>query len=240
MGVLVNNNCAIIVAAGKGTRMNAGINKVFLKLKEKPVLYYTLRAFQNNININNIILVLAESEIAYCKENIIDKYKMNKVTKVVKGGPNRQSSVRNGLLAAEGSEIVLIHDGARPFLDNRMIDEGIKYAKLYGACACGVEPKDTIKVKSSKGFAEGTLKRDTLFLVQTPQCFKYDLILTAHNKALENNIEATDDTMVAEENNNKIYLYKGSYNNIKITTPEDLPFGEKILDNLWSYIFNHN
>lgn len=227
----MNKKYAIIVAAGKGTRMNCKQNKVFLDLKGKPILYYTLKAFEDNNNIDSIILVLSDGEIEYCKDNVIDKFGIKKVCKIVKGGITRQNSVMNGLLAVEGCDFVLIHDGARPFIDNKIIDDGIKYAKIYSACACGVKPKDTIKIKSAEGFSEGTLKRDTLFSVQTPQCFKYDLILNAHKEAINNGIDATDDTALAEENGYSVYLYEGSYNNIKITTQEDLIIGEKILYN---------
>lgn len=226
----LERNCAIIVAAGKGSRMKAGMNKQFIKIRNKPILYYTLHAFENNKLIHDIVLVLAQDEIEYCKKNILDLYEFKKIKKIVQGGETRQRSVLNGLLAADGSDIVLIHDGARPFVDDRIIEDGIKYAKMYNACACGVEPKDTIKIKSEEGFSLNTPKRDTLFSVQTPQCFKYDLILNAHKKALEDNIYATDDTMIVEKYNQKVYLYNGSYNNIKITTPEDLLIGEKLLD----------
>ncbi|KYH28789.1 MULTISPECIES: 2-C-methyl-D-erythritol 4-phosphate cytidylyltransferase [Clostridium] len=226
----MGRNCAIIVAAGKGTRMKAKINKQFIKLKGKPILYYTLKAFEDNDLIDEIVLVLAKNEIEYCKDNILNKYKMNKIKKIVEGGSTRQDSVIRGLLAAKGNDVVLIHDGARPFVDNRIIEDGIKYANIYDACACGVEPKDTIKIKTEDGFSLNTPKRETLFSVQTPQCFKYDLILDAHKKALKEKIEATDDTMIVENYNHKVYLYEGSYNNIKITTPEDLIIGERILD----------
>lgn len=225
-------NCAIIVAAGKGTRMNSKINKQFLELREKPVLYYTLKAFEDNEFIDSIILVLAKNEIEYCKKNVLDKYKIKKVIKIVQGGHTRQHSVVNGLLAAKGSDIVLIHDGARPFVDNSIIEKGIKYAELYEACACGVNPKDTIKVRGTDNFSIDTLKREDLFSVQTPQCFKYDLILNTHQKALKDKFQATDDTSIVERYHHKVYLYEGSYNNIKITTPEDLIIGEKILENI--------
>lgn len=229
-------NCAIIVAAGKGTRMKSNINKQFLNLKGKPILFYTLSAFENNKSIHEIILVSSKEEIDYIKSNIIDKYNIKKVKKIVEGGSTRQQSVLNGLLSANGSEIVLIHDGARPFVDDNIIDNGIKYAKLHNACACGVVPKDTIKMKAEDGFSKCTLERDTLLSVQTPQCFKYNLILEAHKRALDDKIQATDDTMIMEQYNHRVYLYEGSYNNIKITTPEDLVVGERILETIDSYI----
>lgn len=228
----MGKNCAVIVAAGKGTRMKTKVNKQFLNLKDKPLLYYTLKTFCDNEYIDDIVVVLAKDEIEYCKKNIILKYGLNKIKVVVEGGNTRQESVINGLEAIEDCDIVLIHDGARPFVDKSIIEDGIKYAELYGACACGVKPKDTIKIKSDNGFSVQTPDRDTLFCVQTPQCFRYNIILECHKKANLEKVEATDDTMIVEKYNYKVYLYEGSYINIKITTPEDLVIGEKILDNL--------
>ncbi|ABK60992.1 MULTISPECIES: 2-C-methyl-D-erythritol 4-phosphate cytidylyltransferase [Clostridium] len=228
----MSKNCAIVVAAGKGTRMNTDINKQFINLKGNPILYYTLKKFQDNTSIDNIVLVLSKDEIGYCVENVLKKYHLDKVTHIVEGGKTRQESVISGLNAVKDSEIVLIHDGARPFIEDRIIEDGIKYAKLYGASACGVKVKDTIKVIAEDGFSKDTLKREELFSVQTPQCFKYDLILNCHKKALKDNIEVTDDTSVVESYGHRVYLYEGSYNNIKITTPEDLPMGESILENI--------
>lgn len=224
-------NCAIIVAAGKGTRMKAAKNKQFLCIKNKPILYYTLKVFEENSLIDDIVLVLAESEIEFCRENIIRKYNFNKIKKIVAGGKTRQESVLNGLYAANDSEIVLIHDGARPFVDSEMISNGIKFASVYGGAACGVIPKDTIKVRRQNGLSESTLERDKLFCVQTPQCFKYDIILECHKNALEQGVIGTDDTMIAEYFSENIYLYQGSYDNIKITTPEDLFIAEKLIEN---------
>ena len=160
----------------------------------------------------------------------IKKYDIKKVSKVVSGGKERQNSVYNGLSCLTNCDIVLIHDAARPFVDDRIIEEGIKYANIYGASASGMTPKDTIKVKDEKGFSLETPERNTLFSVQTPQCFKYDMIVNCHKKIAEEKIKVTDDTMVAERYGNKVYLYEGSYNNIKITTPEDLIIAEKILE----------
>ncbi|AEB74885.1 2-C-methyl-D-erythritol 4-phosphate cytidylyltransferase [Clostridium botulinum] len=227
----MSNNCAIIVAAGRGSRMKADINKQFIELDGKPILYYTLKKFQDNNFIDKIVLVLAKEEIEYCKKNILNKYSLDKVKKIVKGGSTRQESVINGILASEGSDIVLIHDGARPFVEDRVINDGIKYANLYGACACGVSVKDTIKVKREDGFSTETLKREKLFSVQTPQSFKYNLILESHRKVLSEKIQVTDDTSVVENCGHEVYLYEGSYNNIKITTPEDLVIGKTILEN---------
>lgn len=222
-------NYAVIVAAGKGTRMKANVNKQFLCIKNKPILYYTLKVFEENDLVDGIILVLAESEIDFCKENIINKYNISKIKKIVPGGNTRQESVLNGLEAAYGCDIVLIHDGARPFINNEIISNGIKFASIYGAAACGVTPKDTIKIKCQNGFSKNTLDRDALFCVQTPQCFKYNIIFECHKNALKLGLVGTDDTMIAEYFSQKVYLYEGCYDNIKITTPGDLHVSEKLI-----------
>ncbi|MCB2290323.1 2-C-methyl-D-erythritol 4-phosphate cytidylyltransferase [Clostridium sp. CS001] len=222
-------NCAVILAAGKGSRMKESINKQYLKINQHPILYYTLRAFSQSNYIDEIIVVVAEGEMEYCRKEIIEKYNFLKVKDVVIGGKERQDSVLKGLSAVSNCEIVLIHDGARPFINQSIISDAITYANLYGATACGVEPKDTIKIKDSLGFSVDTPERETLFCVQTPQAFKYNLILNCHKKINEEGIKVTDDTMVVERYGNKVYLYKGSYDNIKVTTPEDLEIGRQIL-----------
>lgn len=226
----MSKNCALIVAGGKGKRMGKDINKLFLTLKGKPILAYTLDIFQKCDLIDRIILVAAEDEIPYCKNEVILKYGIKKVKKVVAGGKERQESVQNGLCHIDEDEIVLIHDGARPFLNTQIIEQGIKYTKMFGACACGVEPKDTIKIKSVDGFSKSTPDRSSLFCVQTPQCFKAEIIKKAHEKVSKDKIAVTDDTMAAEYAGYKVYLFEGSYENIKLTTPEDLLIGEKILE----------
>ena len=226
----MSRNCAIILAAGKGSRMGETINKQYLKINKQPILYYTLKAFSQCNCIDEIIVVAAEGEIDYCKEEIIKKYNFLKVVDVVVGGSERQHSVLNGLKALSDCEIVLIHDGARPFISESIIRNAVLYAKLYGATACGVKPVDTIKIVDSSGFSVKTPDRAMLFCVQTPQAFKYDLILKCHKKISEEGICVTDDTMVVERYGNKVYLYEGSYNNIKITTPADLEIGRQILE----------
>lgn len=228
----MGKNYAVVVAAGRGKRMGANINKQFLSINNKPLLYYSLNTFSNSKLIDGIIIVCADSEIDYCKKEIVEKYKIKKVLEVVAGGKERQDSVYNGLKAIEDCDIVLIHDGARPFVTKDIIESGIKYAKLYGACTCGVVPKDTIKIKDEKGFSAETTDRDKLFSVQTPQCFKYNLIADCHQKLSEDSINVTDDTTVVEYYGHRVYLYEGSYKNIKVTTPEDLYIAEKIVEQI--------
>ncbi|MDD3225334.1 MAG: 2-C-methyl-D-erythritol 4-phosphate cytidylyltransferase [Clostridium sp.] len=227
----MSGKCALILAAGKGKRMGNDVNKIFLTLNNKPILAHTLNVFENCKDIDSIVLVAAKNEIEYCKNNIVSKYNIKKVKEIVEGGSERQESVYNGLKAIGSCNIVLIHDGARPFVSEKIISDGIKYAKVYGACACGVKPKDTIKVKNENGFSEETLNRDKLFCVQTPQCFKFDLILKAHENVILKKDRITDDTSAVELYGHKVFLYDGSYDNIKVTTPDDMAIGEKILKN---------
>ena len=219
---------AIILAGGKGTRMGANISKQYIKLKGKPILYYTIKRFSESKDIDKIILVLPKDEIDYCKEKVLDKYSLH-VDLIVEGGKERQDSVMNALNELIDEEIVLIHDGARPFVSQRIIDEGIKYARLYGASAPGVMPKDTIKIKGDNNFALSTPDRNTLVAIQTPQVFKIGIIKECHKKVKEEDIKVTDDTMVVETYGNKVYLYEGDYTNIKVTTPEDLILAEKLI-----------
>ncbi|MDO5039668.1 2-C-methyl-D-erythritol 4-phosphate cytidylyltransferase [Clostridium sp.] len=224
-------NSAIILAGGRGRRMGSDISKQYILINNKPILYYTLKKFINNDSIDEVILVLPEDEIEYCKREILKKYNLE-VNKIVCGGKERQDSVLNGLRSLENCDIVLIHDGARPFVSDRIITEGISFAKEFKAVAPGVMPKDTIKVKDDYGISEQTLNREKLVAVQTPQIFDYNLILSCHEKVKLQNMGVTDDTMVVEAFGNKVFLYDGEYTNIKITTPEDLVLGEYLSKNI--------
>ena len=219
---------AIVLAGGRGKRMNYHKSKQFIEIKGKPVLVYTLEKFIYNKSIDEVILVLPEDEVDYCKKEVLQKYSL-KVDRIVIGGKERQDSVFNALEAMEKANIVLIHDGARPFISEKIIEEGIKYANIYGAAAPGVTPKDTIKIKNEDNISVDTPDRNTLIAVQTPQCFKYDEIYQCHRKIKEENAIVTDDTSVVERYGHKVYLYEGDYTNIKITTPEDLILAERLI-----------
>lgn len=212
---------AIVLAGGRGKRMGSVQSKQYIDLNGKPILYYTLNHFINNKNIDKVILVIPEDELEFCRNEVLDKYNL-KIDSIAFGGKERQDSVYNGLKKADGSDIVLIHDGARPFVSERIIEEGIKYARMYGAAAPGVMPKDTIKVKNQESFSLETPDRNNLVAVQTPQVFDYNIIFGCHKKVKEKHLDVTDDTMVVELFGNDVYLYEGEYTNIKITTPEDL------------------
>lgn len=220
---------AIILAGGKGKRMNAKVSKQYMSLNEKPILYYTLKRFIESKVIDKVILVLSKDEIEYCKKEVLYKYNLD-IDIIVEGGRERQDSVFNALKYVSNDDIVLIHDAARPFVSDKIINKGIEYANLYGAAAPGVTPKDTIKIKNNNNFSISTPNRDSLVSIQTPQVFKGRIIKECHEKIRKENIAVTDDSMVVEKYDNKVYLYDGEYTNIKITTPEDLILAEKLIN----------
>ena len=205
--------------------MGYDVSKQFIHINNKPILYYTLKRFINCDLIDKIVLVLPKDEIDSCKNELLNKYSL-KVDYIIEGGAERQDSVYNGLKVLKDTDIVLIHDGARPFVGEEIILNGIENAKKYGAAAPGVMPKDTIKIKDNKSLSKETPDRSTLVAVQTPQVFRYDLIMNCHEKVKKENKVVTDDTMVVEMYGNKVFLYEGDYKNIKVTTPEDLILGE--------------
>ncbi|MBD7912686.1 MULTISPECIES: 2-C-methyl-D-erythritol 4-phosphate cytidylyltransferase [Clostridium] len=219
---------AIILAGGRGKRIGKDISKQFIIINEKPILYYTIKKFLECKSVDEIVLVLPKDEISYCKEHVLKKHSL-KVDKIVEGGKERQDSVYNGLKVLSETDIIVIHDGARPFISESIIDKGIECAVKYGAAAPGVMPKDTIKVRDKNFFSKETLNRSELVSVQTPQVFKSEIIKECHEKIKEDNFIATDDTMVVERYGYKVYLYEGDYKNIKITTPEDLFLAEYML-----------
>ena len=217
-------NVAIVLAAGQGKRMNSKVQKQFLLIKEKPVLYYTLNAFETSPLISEIVLVTGKDEIEYCRQEIVEKYGFQKVCKIVAGGKERYHSVYHGIQAIEDADYVFIHDGARPFVDGETIERVGDAVKEYQACVVGMPVKDTIKISDEEGFAAQTPDRRKVWQVQTPQTFEYHLIKEAYEKLLAEEPEGvTDDAMVVETmTNHKVKLVEGSYRNIKITTPEDL------------------
>lgn len=222
---------AIVLAAGQGRRMNTKIQKQFLEIQGYPVLYYSLKCFQDSPLISDIILVTGEDVISYCKEQIVDKFGFDKVTKVIAGGKERYDSVYAGLLACSNTEYVFIHDGARPFITGEILERGLAGAKETGACVVGMPSKDTVKLADQEGCVEATPDRSLVWTIQTPQVFEYPLILSAHESIRKKDMYGiTDDAMVVEhETNRKIKLVEGSYQNIKITTPEDLAVAEAFL-----------
>ncbi|MBQ7708109.1 MAG: 2-C-methyl-D-erythritol 4-phosphate cytidylyltransferase [Lachnospiraceae bacterium] len=250
---------AVVLAGGSGSRMKSDVAKQYIKINDREVLYYPLYTFQNNENISRIILVTRESDIEFCKKDIVAKYNFDKVSDVIAGGKERYNSVYNGIVKfteyskssdddrvsdndlESCDEIVLIHDGARPFVTDKMIDDAISTVKECGACTVGVPVKDTIKVVDENGFGVDTPDRKTLWQIQTPQGFKIKIIKEAYEAMFDEqknnagtNHNITDDTMLVE-------LYKGvrskvifgAYENIKITTPEDVETAKIIVENFF-------
>lgn len=221
---------AIVLAAGAGKRMQSAVRKQYLMIEGKPVLYYALNAFEQS-KISDIILVVGAGEIEYCRKEILEKYGIQKVKAIVEGGKERYHSVYEGLKAASGTDYVLIHDGARPFVTQEIIQRSMEAATQYGACVVGMPVKDTIKIIGEDGFAETTPERSRLWQIQTPQTFSYPLILDAYEKVLmQDDTSITDDAMVLERaSGQKVKVIEGSYQNIKITTSEDIFLAEAYL-----------
>lgn len=223
---------AIVLAAGSGSRMNTQVHKQYLLLQGKPILYYSLKAFEES-PVDEIILVVGKGEITYCKTEIIEKYHITKVSHIVEGGKERYHSVFEGLKYTEEADYVLIHDGARPFLNQQIIRQSMDAVIKYQACVIGMPVKDTIKIADDDCYAKETPERKKVWMIQTPQTFERKLIYDAYEKMLQNEDSAiTDDAMVLERvTGKKTKLIPGSYRNIKITTPEDLLIADVYLEN---------
>ena len=228
---------AICLAAGQGKRMESKVQKQYLLLEEKPMLYYTLKAFQDS-PVAEIVLVVGAGEEEYCRKEIAEKYGFSKVKTIVAGGKERYHSVYNGLQAVKDADYVLIHDGARPFVTGEIIERCIQGAKERKACVAGMPVKDTIKLADNERNIAGTPERSKVWMIQTPQAFEFALIKNAYTTLIEQENEGrtteipiTDDAMVVEYfMQQKVHLVYGSYENIKITTPEDLRVAEAFLN----------
>lgn len=225
---------AIVLAAGRGSRMKSETKKQYLLLHERPVIYYSLAAFEQCRLIDEIILVCGAGEEEYCRRMLTEPFHFQKVRAIVPGGKERYHSVYEGLKAAKDCRTVLIHDGARPMVDEAMIKRLLAEVQKSGACVAGMPVKDTIKLSGEDGYVEMTLPREKLWMIQTPQVFEYALILDAYRKLMQENdrkVTITDDAMVLEAmSGKKVKLVEGSYENLKITTPEDLILAEAIIE----------
>lgn len=230
---------AIVLAAGTGKRMNSAVAKQYILLKDKPVLYYSLKQFEDSF-VDDIILVTGD--IAYCQKEIVEKYGFTKVRQIVSGGAERYHSVYNGLKAVEGilegkEACVYIHDGARPFINEEILLRAKESVLTYGSGVVGMPVKDTIKIVDDEQFTINTPKRSSVWQMQTPQSFLFSKVKPAYDKLveheqtlLEQGIAITDDAMVVELLGDiRVKLVEGSYQNIKITTPEDLLVAESFL-----------
>ncbi len=220
---------AVIAAGGAGTRMGTPEGKMFVEIGGKPVLLHTIKAFDSIEIIGDIIVCLPAKDITKVGE-MISRENIKKPVQLVEGGPTRQASVHNGLLSlSPETEMVVIHDGARPFVTKEIVINSISEAKACGAVIVGVPVKDTIKTVTDDKLISNTLQRDRLWSVQTPQTFKKALITEAHEEAKNLRINATDDAALVERLGARVKMIMGSYENIKITTPEDVVLGEAIL-----------
>ncbi|MCK5282252.1 MAG: 2-C-methyl-D-erythritol 4-phosphate cytidylyltransferase [Nanoarchaeota archaeon] len=226
-------NYALITAAGIGKRMNTEMNKIFLLLDEIPIVAMTIKRFQDCNAIDKIILIAREEDKDELQK-IKDKNDFNKVEKIVLGGDKRQNSVYNGLISIENAkvdDIVVIHNGVNPFIDEKTIIDSIEAAKKYEAAVVGFRARDTIKEVDEKGFVAKTLERNKMWQVQTPQTIRYGTAIRAFKKAFDDDFFGTDDTMLVERLGKKVKMIECPYENIKITLPNDLEFANKLLKN---------
>lgn len=227
---------AIILAAGQGRRMNTPIAKQFLMLEDKPVLSYSIQAFEDSL-IDDIIVVCGKGQIEYCTHNIISLYGFKKVNRIIEGGKERYDSVKLALSAIDCTDYVLIHDGARPFISSKLINEVIDVVKESKACIVAAPVKDTIKIVDKGGQIKETPEREFMWLAQTPQAFEYSSISKAYRLLFEDlepdKRDVTDDAMVYEKYIDlPVKVIQGDYYNIKLTTQEDMVFAQGIIEKL--------
>ena len=215
---------AIILAAGKAKRMMANKNKLFLEL-QKPILIHTIEAFEKHKLINEIIVVVNKKHLDICNK-VVEKNIFKKIRKIVVGGETRQQSSYNGVMEAD-ADIILIHDGARPLVTEDSITNSIKDALKYGASVVAVPMKETVK-NVDNFFVKNTLNRKKLWIAQTPQTFKSEIIKKAHRSAKKDNFFAKDDSTLVERLGYKVKVSTGHYENLKITTPDDLVIAKHI------------
>ncbi len=222
---------AIIVSAGKGQRFMEGKKKQFCLLGDRPILAHTLDQFEACPLIHSILVVVSEEDMEYVLREIVEAFHYRKIAQIVPGGKRRQESVKNGIDALpKDAEIVVIHDGVRPFVTRAMIEDSIHSAERFGAVIVAMPVKDTIKVSQPDGTIQKTLNRESLWQAQTPQTFQVRLIREAYARATEEGFVGTDDASLVERLGEKVHILPGSYTNIKITTPEDLILARLFLE----------
>ena len=219
---------ALIPAAGMGKRMGASINKQYLLLAGRPILAHTLQAFEEAPFVDDIYPIVPADEIDFCREQVVERYGFTKVRAIVAGGKERQHSVLNGLRFLDGAaedDVVLIHDGVRPLVPADLLRRSIDVAREYEGALAAVPVKDTVKVVT-EGLVTGTPPRESLWLAQTPQAFRYGVIRSAHEIAEAEGFLGTDDASLVERLGDRVHVVIGDYRNIKITTPDDLVLAE--------------
>jgi 2-C-methyl-D-erythritol 4-phosphate cytidylyltransferase len=222
---------AVIVAGGKGVRMQGPLRKQYLPLAGLPILAHTLTVFDDCDRVDQIYLVIPQADMDYCRENIVDRIKPVSKVNLVAGGVRRQDSVYNGLQRIDaGCSIVIIHDGVRPFVKADQLVACVNGAREFGACILGIPAYDTLKKVDKSGNIIDTIARDAIWLAQTPQAFQYDLIKMAHERAKFDGYQGTDDASLVERMGKAIKILRGSRNNIKITSKEDLNIARALLE----------
>ena len=220
------SNVAIILGAGNGTRMKSEKSKLLLEIGSKTVIERSVEAFLSVSDIDEIVVVARAQDIDIYSELLTDE----RISFVI-GGATRQQSVKNAVETVDDAHLIIIHDGARPLIKCEDIEKTIRAAEEFSAAAVGVFVKDTIKIVDKQGFVESTPDRSTLFAVQTPQIFDFDLYKSAMQKADEQGLDFTDDCQLVELCGGKVKMVEGSYSNIKITTPDDIALAENLLKN---------
>ena len=222
---------AVVPAAGLGTRMGGATRKQYQTLGGLPLLAFSLQVLQRTESIREIILSVPQQDLDYCWNEIVKTFGLSKVSEIVAGGARRQDSVRNGLMAiSDPPELVLVHDGVRPFLQNDFVEQSITCAADTGAAVVAMPIHDTVKRVNEQRVIQETLNREGLWQIQTPQVFRYDWLLKGHQRAQEEHWEVTDDAALIERIGYPVSVVEGSCFNIKITRPDDLIFGEAILN----------
>ncbi len=226
---------AVVLSAGVGSRMKSDIPKQYMDLAGKPVIYYSLKAFQD-AGFSSIVLVCGKEDVEYCKKEIVEKYNITAVTDVIPGGKERYHSVNEGLKVLKDTEYVFIHDGARPLIDQKSIARLKDAVIKEEAAVAGMPVKDTIKIVDDEAYVSDTPERQYVWQVQTPQCFSFPIIYEAYKAIIQDEEEGwtipkiTDDAMVLEyATDHEVKMVEADYRNIKITTPEDLLIAEVFL-----------
>jgi 2-C-methyl-D-erythritol 4-phosphate cytidylyltransferase len=221
---------AIIPAGGAGRRMGGEISKQYLLLAGIPILAHTLGAFQRSPIVDEIILVVPEGDIVEVRKSVVEKYNLSRVRLVIAGGKERQDSVNNALAhVGDKHRVVIIHDGVRPFITGDLIERAVAAAEMYGAASTGLPVLDTVKQVDPSGRIVKTVPREGLWLTQTPQAFRREVILAAYERALADRFYGTDDASLVERTGIPVRMIQGDRENIKVTTPGDLLYGEKII-----------
>ena len=222
---------AVVLSAGQGRRMGTSVQKQYIQLDGKEIICHTLETFQQSSVIDDIVLVVGKDQEEYCQKELVEKYHFTKVQKIVVGGEERYHSVFNGLREITHQGYVFIHDGARPFVSEEIMQRAYDAVCRFGASVVGMPAKDTVKIADKETFISETPNRSFVWQVQTPQVFQIDMVKEAYEKMMKSGYtQATDDAMVVEKMlGKKVKLVEGSYENIKITTPEDLDIAKIFL-----------